>query len=515
MKQFRQNVLGSIISSCLLLCTAPGVLASEAADDVIDDNSVGGVAGYLLKRLNGPVIDSRNPDYVFYPASSIKILEHLSAMRLVEAGKMNLDTTNIEICNDQMNCGDGANSQSGCAILDNTLRNALTVMMVNSGNRTTNAVQEFVGRHEYLSMFNPAALGRQYMNDVGQNVIGYSASTQLNHKFACGNVSNNPANSATLSDFSLLYEAIGAREDIISLAGRLEMKNLMLDEDNGFFTGPLSGIIAQEASDLGKDLIAGQFRDEVRMIYKAGSLPTGYLSVAGIIQLPINNGTGKRIYTFSSFIEAADIVINGTQMAVSAEVLRPVIRSALQSWNQYTLPGPAYVGANDALGSLKAIVMEMGDDPKTRSLVEAAVSDMAFATKILSSPLPDNNAAQKHLVAAVGYLVDASGYEAEGNIAAATRKIVQVSSHLSDNTVAAARGESLNPDLESALRIIDASRTQAKARLLKGELLGAAQLYAQSTYDAVLLVGDSTGGGCTLYSEDATCPEHATDRIGF
>lgn len=514
MEQRKRPLLGPIISACLILGAAPGAFATEAADDIIDSNSVGGVAGYLVKRLNGPIIDSRNPDYVFYPASSIKILEHLSAMRLVEAGKMNLDTTNIEICNDQMNCGDGANSESGCAILDNDLRNALTVMMVNSGNRTTNAIQEFVGRHEYLSMFNPAALGRQYMNDVGQNLIGYSANTQLNHKFACGNVSNDPANSATLSDFSLLYEAIGAREDVISQAGRLEMKSLMLDEDNGFFTGTLSGIIAQEASDLGKNLITEQFTDGVRMIYKAGSLPTGYLSVAGIIQLPINNGSGKRIYTFSSFIEAADMVINGTQMAVSAEVLRPVIRSALQSWNQYTLPGLGYVNANEALGNLKGIILEMGDDPKTRSLVEAAASEMTSATKVLSDPLPDSGAAQKHLAAAVGYLVKTSAYDTEGNIAKVTRDIVQVSSHLSENAIATARGESLEPDLSKTLRAIAASRSLADTRLLEGELFDAAQLYAQTTYDADMLVGDGSSG-CPLYSEDRTCPEHATDRIGF
>lgn len=509
MKTSKRTLLAAIMAAGTMMAATPSVMASDAADDVIDANVVGGTSGYLLKRLNGAVIDSRNPDFVFYPASTIKVLQHLAAMQLVEEGKMNLGM-NIQICNDQNNCGDELNSSSGCTTINNTLQGALSVMMVNSGNRTTNAVQENIGRSEYLSIFSPAALGRSHMNFLGQNEIGYSGNTELNHKFACGNVNNNPSNSATLSDFAKLYEAIGSREDIISVATRLQMKDIMLNESNGYFS-TIAGVIDSEANQLGKNLIADDFKDGVKMIYKAGSLPNGYLSVAGLIQLPINNGTGKRIYSFSSFIEDADIVINGTSFDISTAMLRPVIRSALQSWNKFNNPGFGYVAAQDSLGKLEAIILDLPDQGSLYK-VETAIAEMSMAKDLLGRHLPDNAKTSAHLVSALSALSKISRVESEGNIEAVMADIAALSGHLAENEVATVKGESMNSRLADSLSLIEASQQMAQSSYFDGRFLTAAQQNADVIVQANALLMDNA---CASYAEDRVCPEHAAPEVGF
>lgn len=43
-------------------------------------NNSDGVFGYYLKRVNGAVMESYNPTFAFYPASTIKVVQHLQIM---------------------------------------------------------------------------------------------------------------------------------------------------------------------------------------------------------------------------------------------------------------------------------------------------------------------------------------------------------------------------------------------------------------------------------------------------
>jgi D-alanyl-D-alanine carboxypeptidase len=43
-----------------------------------------GTTGFYLKRVGGNVIMNQNESFIFYPASTIKVMEHLHAMRRVQ-----------------------------------------------------------------------------------------------------------------------------------------------------------------------------------------------------------------------------------------------------------------------------------------------------------------------------------------------------------------------------------------------------------------------------------------------
>ncbi|MCB0206383.1 MAG: hypothetical protein KDH89_16300, partial [Anaerolineae bacterium] len=57
-------------------------------------NNTDGTFGYYLKRVGGGVMESYNSTFAFYPASTIKFLQHLHAMRAVDAGSVTLLGTN-------------------------------------------------------------------------------------------------------------------------------------------------------------------------------------------------------------------------------------------------------------------------------------------------------------------------------------------------------------------------------------------------------------------------------------
>ena len=110
-------------------------------------NNSDGTFGYYLKRVDGAVMESYNPTFAFYPASTIKVLQHLHAMRAVDAGTVTLNGTNLNVCSGGTNCTDNANTAALCggSMVVETLQTALTNMMRPSNNQSTNAIQELFG----------------------------------------------------------------------------------------------------------------------------------------------------------------------------------------------------------------------------------------------------------------------------------------------------------------------------------------------------------------------------------
>ena len=289
-------------------------------------NNSDGTFGYYLKRVDGAVMESYNPTFAFYPASTIKVVQHLHAMRAVDAGTVTLNGTNLNVCSGGTNCTDNANTAVLCggSMVVETLQTALTNMMRPSNNQSTNAIQELFGAG------TPSA-GRAAMNQTAWNTVGMSNSTALQHKFACGNVANNPYNTATLADLGLLYEEVMTNDAVLPEPERTTFVQIMLNDTNdGSLVTAINAIVDQEAALIempAADIQA--FKNGLQFAHKAGNIGTAYESDAGWVSLPVNNGLDVRQYVFGHFLDAATVNTLPSFDARTAELLRTAIRESL------------------------------------------------------------------------------------------------------------------------------------------------------------------------------------------
>ena len=291
----------------------------------LQDSRKGGTYGLYLKQVDGPVLASLQSDLAFYPASTIKVLEHVHGMLRVDSGLDDLETTQVT---KYPAAGDScSNTHTGQSSVTETLRQALKNMMEDSDNQSTNALQEHFGSGN-------AAAGRNAVNATVHNRLHLSHATAINHKLGCGGPSNNPANSLTLTDLGKLYEAVanglfrreGSRDDFYAL---------ML---NGL--GAVATVVDEVATSLNIGSRAAEdFKDQIRTAAKAGSFTTGsgekYNSIGGWISLPVkqNSSVANREYVFGLFIDAADSIEAGFSIwDARAELLRDEIRAALATF---------------------------------------------------------------------------------------------------------------------------------------------------------------------------------------
>jgi beta-lactamase class A len=289
-------------------------------------NNTDGTFGYYLKRVDGAVMESYNAAFAFYPASTIKVLQHLHAMRAVDAGTANLLTTILNVCSSGVNCSDNANTAVLCGgtMITESLQVALTNMMRPSNNQSTNAIQEQFGAG------TPSA-GRAAMNQTAWTTVGTSNATALQHKFACGNVSNNPYNTLTLGDVGLLYEEAMTNDAVLPEPTRTTFVQIMLNDtnDNSLVTA-INAIVDQEAARIempAADIQA--FKNGLQFAHKAGNIGTAYESDAGWVSLPVNGGADARQYVFGHFVDAATTNTLPSFDARTAELLRTAIRESL------------------------------------------------------------------------------------------------------------------------------------------------------------------------------------------
>lgn len=276
-----------------------------------------GTTGFYLKQVNGPVLVANNQSLEFYPASSIKVLQHLHAMLQVQGGKVAL-TQLIEIPADE--CLDGREPRPAS---QQALSDVLRRMMKNSDNRLSNVIQDNFGR---------AAINR-----TAHESASMTERSHLDHKFGCY-YAGPLTNGLTLEDVGALYESV-ARGNLLTREHRDTFYSLMRNERDRFF---LEGSIDQEAVRVGlSDSKKLRFKARVKLAFKAGSKTrrgVRYRSRAGYVSLPFVNTCDRfgqvraREFVFGVFIDRASRVTEGADATVAAELFRDQIRRALQSW---------------------------------------------------------------------------------------------------------------------------------------------------------------------------------------
>jgi hypothetical protein len=279
-----------------------------------------GETGLYLKQVGGSVQASLQASRIFEPASSIKILIGLHAMRQVDAGLASLSQSVVVYAPGSGSCP--SNTITGTE----TMGNAILQMLENSDNQRTKAM---------IDTFGFAAIN-QTAQDIG--LLG----THLNHYPGCGGP---PANQLTLADAGVIYEGI-ANGTLLSAASRADLYARM-PAQAGDFSGiqsAVNGIIDAEAPAFGLTAVEiSQFKSRILTHYKAGGYTLcgsgtclEYRSVAGSAEIPqcTRGVVGDRDYVWGIFIDGATsaTAANNTFNAAKAEPLREPIRSALSVW---------------------------------------------------------------------------------------------------------------------------------------------------------------------------------------
>ena len=284
-----------------------------------------GTRGFYLKQVGGQVKGDLMEDFKFYPASSIKVLEHIYAWRKVMNGDWTGGTT-VPVWANHTN-----DTHSGEPAPDNeTMLNVVTRMMVNSDNKRTNAMQDFIGGGN-------GKTGRNRVNNICWNVLGMSKDSALRHKMADGGSSNKIMNTMTAKDLALVYEQV-ANARAIKGDARDSFYASMLNEtrSSGFRTS-VRNIIDQEAAKLKlSDTVRDNFKSRVKMAVKAGKYPSvsTSVSVGGWVRLPVKIGRrlGKREFVFAVYVETFTFNNRSVSSRYAPELLRDEIRSALATY---------------------------------------------------------------------------------------------------------------------------------------------------------------------------------------
>ena len=280
----------------------------------------GGSYGGYVKRIGGAEEVYLQPDKAFYPASTIKVLEHVYAMRQVQMGKAKLTDKVIKYEDGGQSCSD---SHRGHKATQVSLQTILKTMMENSDNQSTNAVQEHFGGGN-------AATGRSKINAMAKLVLKLSNQTKINHKFGCGGPSNNPANSLTIRDVAKIYEKVAG--GVLKGSHKTKFYELML-----VGKGSIEKVAEQEGKKLGlSSSVIASFKGKIKSAAKAGSFTTGsgkkYSNIGGWVSLPTKSGQ-YREYVYGYFRDGASSITEGKgAWDASAEMLREQIRAAMKTY---------------------------------------------------------------------------------------------------------------------------------------------------------------------------------------
>lgn len=283
-----------------------------------------GHSGVYLERANGSVLGYINGDRRHEPASTLKTLHHLQAMRAVQLGSTTLATNYTTYTAGGGNsCPGGASSP-----VVESLQDVLGAMMGSSDNNRTRTITDNFGGFAGLNS-RAAALGM--------------TSTQVNHHIGCGTTAN--ANATTLRDIAHLHEQVingylGAQRDTFYDLMRNDY------EGGGYAEGELWPVMQAEANAAGLNATQlAAFRADYLMAFKKGGYGTGggfFRCWGGYVRMPVyvNGGVIFREYMVGSFVAEAsnETAAIDTAKFAAAEVLREELRSALNSYATY-VPG--------------------------------------------------------------------------------------------------------------------------------------------------------------------------------
>ncbi|MCC6669979.1 MAG: serine hydrolase [Planctomycetes bacterium] len=298
---------GIMLNSANALTARVGELMRDATD---------GVVGVYLKQVGGGVRASLLGDWSFEPASMLKTLHHVHAMRRVSQGQLSLDAVWNVATSTNGSCPTG-----GAPFVNETVRDVLRQMMENSSNTRTMRV---------TNQYGMAAL-----NQTAQ-ALGMTG-TALNHHIGCGGP---VANELTLVDLGRLHEEVA--QGYLGVQ-RQNFYDLMLNSLGGYpasGTLKLDDLIDAEAAAL--NLPAGMvatFKANCELAYKGGSYTVDgkqYRSIGGYVSLPVVvlGQVSSRNFVTGAFAHGAS---DGGQASAAVgvgaiEVLRDEVRAALQTW---------------------------------------------------------------------------------------------------------------------------------------------------------------------------------------
>ncbi len=280
-------------------------------------------SGAYLKEVGGPVRVAFGVDYVFEPASTLKILHTTYAWDRVAAG-LESQATQVWVpdrCNNN-ECPDGVACDPGWERLDQVIRET----MEQSDNNRTKVLHDRYGR----STLN------NYATALGMG------GTQINHDIGCGL----PANELTLRDLGLIWELV-ADGSLFSTAWRDVFFGLMIDSDESGLPSRIVSIISAEAGSTyltGQEI--GDFRSLVSTASKGGNygVPSGgncclfHRSGGGWARIPFKDSNGNiffREFVHGVFVndEPNDTLAAQAVGQAFSELLREPIREALESWD--------------------------------------------------------------------------------------------------------------------------------------------------------------------------------------
>ncbi len=335
-----QNALGTTLFAVSLVDNANA--QTRRVRDYMASQATVGTYGFKLKRVGGDVLASLNENFVFEPASSMKIVHGSWAIRECALGNRSLsdliwanNTCTTEFWNnacpdDYMNCNDGNEMMS------TTIRG----MLQNSHNGRTRTIEQLAGR--------------SVLNDYAEFTVGI-ANTHINHTLGC--LCGETPNTTTAADLVTIYEQIvdGTlfdstwRDELYDLMGNVTAWGYSSDPDYAFYT--LGQVINQEAAATGlTSAEVADFRAAVRYATKGGAYGCDgvlWRCSAGWARLPhkINISgswvTFYRSYTFATFVNAGSDPGSTVAYPASEEILREQIREALQTWDNACATGIA------------------------------------------------------------------------------------------------------------------------------------------------------------------------------
>jgi len=294
-----------------------------------------GSYGFKLKEVDGPVLASLNENFVFEPASMLKILHATYAIRQCALGNDSLtsDIYAINRCTTEYANNICPEPPYYCNQGNETLSVSLRGMMRNSHNSRTRDIEDRYGR----STLNNFALFTAGLSNV-----------RINHRLGC--LCGNDFNQMTAASGVELYEKI-ANGTFFNTSWREELFDHMgsLDAWGYGSYGTLSLLINEEAANTNLTTAErNAFRDAVRMANKGGGYGCGgvmYRTDGGWASIPFKYaflGTWITIpteYAFTTFVHGG--TDPGALIAYPAkeELLREQIRAALLTWDAACVTG--------------------------------------------------------------------------------------------------------------------------------------------------------------------------------
>lgn len=295
--------------------------------DLIRSTIPTGDFGFKAKQVGGPTLVSLNENFVFEPASQMKILHAAYAMHRIDIGQDDLNNT--------VTLNTGTNSSQSCPYsvspTSPTLRTTIQQMMRPSSNHHTEALRQ--------------RFGTTTLNDYA-GAIGLP-DVRLNHTLGCLCSSLPDYNTFTARDAVSMYEQI-ADGSLFGLDLKDELFSIMSNyAELGNFR--VDTVMNQEfaLTDLTTTERAA-FRDAFNQSNKGGSYTCGASSPnprrwrtdAGWATIPFKSGgplyiSFDREYAMSIFVNDSSDPASSTDEIYNIffELIRVPLREAMQSWD--------------------------------------------------------------------------------------------------------------------------------------------------------------------------------------